>query len=155
VDSAADHRRDERPRPFFLARLGELLAYARHEARLNQRTEDGATRRAYLERSAARGNPASIAALRGPEYPEELEYLLGWAQQLLGRSGVGMDGAAPLGYSTVADWSRLAGIDIEPHEVDALMALDAVMRHPAEDEPEKDAEPAPIPVWPKRKVTDV
>jgi len=66
-----------------------------------------------------------------------------------------MDGAAPLGYSTVADWSRLAGIDIEPHEVDALMALDAVMRHPAEDEPEKDAEPAPIPVWPKRKVTDV
>lgn len=76
-----------------------------------------------------------MAALDGPECPESLEYLLGWTYQLYGRSGVGMDGVAPLSYATVAEWARLMGVTVRPTEIEALMLLDAVMRHPGEDEP--------------------
>lgn len=42
----------------------------------------------------------------------------------------------PLSYTTIRDWSRLKGIDVEPHEVMALIALDAAMLYPGD--PEKD-----------------
>lgn len=72
-----------------------------------------------------------------PEYPEELDYLLGWARALHGRSGISEVGVAPLSYAEVDAFARRMRTDIEPYEVDALMALDAAMRHPGEDEPEK------------------
>lgn len=72
-----------------------------------------------------------------PEYPEELDYLLGWARALHGRSGISEAGIAPLSYIEVDAFARRTRTDIEPYEVDALMALDAAMRHPGEDEPEK------------------
>ena len=41
-----------------------------------------------------------------------------------------MDGVSPLSYSTIADWARLTGRGLAPVEVEALIALDSVLRHP-------------------------
>lgn len=71
---------------------------------------------------------SAIAQLEGPAYPACLGYLLDWAHELLGRSGVGMNGFAPLTYSTIRDWSVLTDRAIAPHEVHALMVLDRAMR---------------------------
>jgi hypothetical protein len=92
--------------------------------------------RVHLEQLAARGHAQSIAWLLGPDYPPELDYLRSWVRELHGRSGVGMSGLSPLTYSTIADWARLKGFVPEPHEVDALIALDAVMLYPGKREEE-------------------
>lgn len=111
-----------------------MIAYVRREAWLNERVE-GSPRRQHFAVVAKR-NPEVRALLEGPDCPESLEYLYEWATALCGRSGVGMDGYAPLSYSTVAAWADLMGIAVEPQEVEGLMMLDAVIRHPGE--PEKD-----------------
>ena len=103
------------------------MDYARHEAEMRQSADDGADTRAHLEAAARKGSAEAIAALRGPEFPEELEYLWGWVMELHGRSGVGMAGLAPLTYSTIAAWSELTGAEPGPLDVEALMALDAVL----------------------------
>jgi hypothetical protein len=72
----------------------------------------------------------AAAALQGPEYPEHLLYLVGWMRSLVGRSGVGVSGAAPLSYREVLAWSALTGNSPSPWDVDALMVLDSVYRHP-------------------------
>lgn len=38
----------------------------------------------------------------------------------------------PLSYTTIADWARLKDVDVEPHEVGALIALDSAMLHPGD-----------------------
>ncbi len=94
----------------------------------------GKSQRSHLEGLAVKGHAKAIEALQGPEYPPELHYLRMWAAELHGKSGVGMNGLNPLTYTTVADWSRLKGVKPEPHEVEALLTLDAVMLFPGEAE---------------------
>lgn len=65
-----------------------------------------------------------------PVVPDCLSYLLDWLDMLHGRSGIGMTGIVPLTYTTIADWSRLTGTAVAPHEVHALLVLDAVRCHP-------------------------
>lgn len=96
---------------------------------------EGSPRREHFAVVAKR-NPEVRALLNGPDCPESLEYLYEWATALCGRSGVGMDGYAPLSYTTIVAWSRLMGITVEPHEAEALIAIDGALRHPGE--PEKD-----------------
>lgn len=79
---------------------------------------------------AARGNAGAIAALAGPEIPEEFAYLRDWTFELVGRSGVGMGGAAPLSYTTVRDWALLTHRRPSAWEVEVLIRLDAVVRNP-------------------------
>lgn len=105
-----------------------------HEARLATTGEDGVTRRSHLEVAASRGNAKAIAALEGPPYPEPLRYLHGWAMELVGRSGADMNGLAPISYGTIADWARLTGRAPAPHEIRALLRLDAAMRRPDPEE---------------------
>lgn len=62
--------------------------------------------------------------------PDELRYLYNWARELYGRSGVGMGGMNPLAYSTLESWGRLTGRRPSPLEVEALLALDSVLRDP-------------------------
>lgn len=100
---------------------------------MDQRGEDGATRRAHLEAAATKGSQTAINALEPPSYPSALGYLLEWAYALFGRSGVGMSGLAPLGYGTIESWARLRGEDPTPMEVVALMELDGVFRDPDAD----------------------
>lgn len=88
------------------------------------------SRRVHYEKAAERGSAGAIAALQGPDYPLELRYLYEWAAHLVGRSGVGMAGYAPLSYGTIRDWMDLTGTMVYSHEVDALIQLDAVMRNP-------------------------
>lgn len=47
--------------------------------------------------------------------------------ELYARSGIGMNGVAPLSYTTIADWAQLTGRCPTLMEVDALVELDAVM----------------------------
>lgn len=84
-----------------------------------------------MELSAARGSAFAIRELEGPEVPECVEYLWDWAVELFGRSGVSMTGAAPLAYSTIAQWAALTGRSVTPLEVEALIRLDAAMLAPA------------------------
>lgn len=96
------------------------------------------TQRSHFEMGIPKGNPRSIAALQGgPEMPEALRYLYDWARDLHGRSGIGPHGLNPLTYTTIADWSRLTGTTVYPHEVQALLALDAVMLHPPKPKDER------------------
>jgi len=60
-------------------------------------------------------------------------------------------GLAPLSYPALAAWARLMDVALEPHEAEALMVLDAVMRCPGESEPAEPEERPSVPVWPTRK----
>lgn len=83
-----------------------------------------------MEIAAKRGVKRAIEKLEGPPFPDVLMYLYDWIGELYGRSGAGMAGVNPLTYGTIADWARLTGRDLQPHEVHALITLDAVLRHP-------------------------
>ena len=106
-----------------------MIAFCRHEAKLAQRT-DGVTLRAHLVARAAKGNAFAIRELDGPPFPAALTHLYEWANELHGRSGVGMGGIAPLTYTTLLDWCTLTGRAVAPHEVAALLALDSAMMPP-------------------------
>lgn len=125
----------------------------RHEARLNARQKDGATLRDHLK-AAAHRSEAARRALEGPECPEALEYLLGYAYEMHGRSGLSEAGVAPLGYATLAAWAGFRGVTLEWWEVETLLRVDAELRHPGEDEPAEAEEAPPVPVWPTRKMAD-
>jgi len=129
------------------------VEYARHQAQLNERQKDGSSARDHLEAAAAKGSRRAQKELDGPEYPDALDYLYGWAMELVGRSGVGMEGLSPLTYTTLADWARLTGREPEPFEIEALLYLDAVIRHTEtrekKEEPPAQREQA---AWPARRV---
>lgn len=129
------------------------MEYARHEAEMNAPGEDGVSLRSHLEEKRRRGLPCpELDSV--PECPEELAHLYGFAIELIGRSGVGMSGFAPLSYSLIRDWSHLTGWTLEPCEVDAVIRLDSVMRDSAKkDEAPKLTEDAQVEIapWPQKK----
>jgi hypothetical protein len=137
------------------------MQYCEHEAKLNVRRADGSTRRDEIMHMADRGDLLAALELdEGPECPPGFEHLVDWSRELYGRSGVGMDGAAPLSFTTVRDWSALTGHSPSPWEIQALMAMDSAMRPPREDAPEKrdfrllkGGQPRKVknPRWPQRK----
>lgn len=88
------------------------------------------TARTHWEQKARQGNAEAQAMLDGPPFPWAVDYLYRWLLELFGRSGVGMDGVAPLSYTTIEAWARLTGRTVAPHDVHGLMALDGVLRHP-------------------------
>lgn len=127
----------------------------RWNARLAAKQEDGATLRDHLERSAESGSAIARAHLVEPEYPDELTYLLNWAYALVGRSGAGMAGLAPLSHAEVQAWALLTDARPEPWEIGALMELDAALRWRPDDEAEKPPPEAPREqrverAWPER-----
>jgi hypothetical protein len=134
------------------------MQYAAHEAEMNTIDKDGVRVRDHYTELARRGRQDAIEKLEGYPLPDSVSYLYDWATHMVGRSGVGMSGLAPLSYGTVRDWATLTGNDPKPHEVEALMALDSVMRGGVKKEAAK-SEPEPQPVevlaWPsKKKVED-
>lgn len=94
--------------------------------------------RKHLEFAASRGNKAAIAALEGPECPDSLRYLLALARALHGRSGVGMNGLAPLTYTTIYHYSRLMRMTLDTEDVEAVILIDGILLFPGD--PEKESE---------------
>jgi hypothetical protein len=109
----------------------------RHQGQLNKPVESGGTQREHWESAAKRGSEAARAALDGPECPESLAYLLSWARALHARSGIGMNGFAPLSWTTLDAWARWTGNVPDREDVDALFVIDSVMLFP---DPPKEAE---------------
>ena len=135
------------------------MAHVAHQARLDQPNEAGERARPYLEARAervarARGLDSleyaeARAALDGPGPPEAIRYLLEWSDDLYGRSGVGMNGLAPLTWESLDAWARRKNVDVLPHECDALMALDSLRRHPPVESAPAET-PRPAPPWPEK-----
>lgn len=97
---------------------------------MRERGDDGVPRVQHLEAAAKRGSVHAIKALTPPPFPDALGYLYGWALALVGRSGASMEGPAPLSYATIDAWARLTDEAPSPEDVNALLVLDTVMRHP-------------------------
>jgi hypothetical protein len=100
----------------------------------NPSKPDLGTIRAHLEQAARMGNEAARKSLEGPECPEELNYLVSWTYELYGRSGITSDFGsmiiAPLSHRELESWQRNTGNSLESWEVQAILELDAALRHP-------------------------
>lgn len=108
------------------------MEYARHDARMRQPADkEGkvSTRRA-LEATAARGVVSAIKLLEGPPFPDSLEYLWDHFQQLDRMRPEGMAGLAALTPPVILAARELFDWQLEPHEVEAIAALDLVTRFP-------------------------
>lgn len=88
----------------------------------------------HLERAAAGGSAWARSQLAEPPCPAPVAHLKDWAYELVGRSGAGMTGLAPLSYQELAAWAHVTGRHVTPLEVLGLMALDRVIRHPPDAE---------------------
>jgi hypothetical protein len=106
-------------------------------------------RRAHLEEAAARGNPHAIAALAGPEFPEALHYLWERFERLDAMREAGFHGPARFSPPFLDAAGRLLGWRLAPHEVEALMLLDAVTLYP--EPPAHEPEARVEALWPERK----
>jgi len=95
---------------------------------------DGAAQRAHWELAAKRGSAEALARLHAPPYPEPLRYLHHWFGELAAARGEGMSGPAPLTHQDIAAWASLTHCDPAPHEVRALLALDAAWRAALRDD---------------------
>lgn len=104
---------------------------------------DGTRRRDTLEASARHGNEIAIRELELVEYPDCIDYLIGWARELLGRSGSDMNGLSPLSYASIREWSRSSGRVLSRLEEHGLFALDAALRYRVPVEPKAAKEGAP------------
>lgn len=119
------------------------MEYAAHEAFLDSHIRDskgksmGTQRENYVV--AARSSMPAVKARalkaldHGPEKPSSVAYLYDWSRNLFGKSGLGEAGFAPLTYTTVKHWADLTGNEPEPHEVEVLFWLDAIMLNPPKD----------------------
>lgn len=102
---------------------------------LNRRREDGTRERDHWVVLAERGDRKAVARLEPPEVAPAFEYLRTWLYEVHGRSGVGMNGLAPLTWTTLRHWREETGTTVRPDEARALMRLDAILLHPDPDRP--------------------
>jgi hypothetical protein len=98
-------------------------------------SEDPTPQRVHLETLAKRCRDAGRPV--HPEcrvldivVPEPLEYLWDWFRELARTRRASMAGIEPLGYADVDAWARLTDRNPAPEEVEALLTLDVVTRHP-------------------------
>jgi hypothetical protein len=114
------------------------MAFMAHHARARRPADTAETaRRAMLAKrgdSRFAGSRASVSTEPVLDYPHEVHHLREWVIELHGRSGATEGAPNQLTYSTVRDWARLTGRRPLPHEVHALLELDAVLCHPGEAE---------------------
>lgn len=112
-----------------------MLAYAAHEGRMRAPAdkEGRVSARAALETMLERGGRAAEVAaqeLAGPEVPEPLAYLWDWFVEMDRTRTSGVNGPDPLTYPIIESWSRLTGRSPSPLEVETILFLDVVVRHP-------------------------
>lgn len=109
-----------------------MLAFAAHESRMRQPAGKDAkiSVRVALEAAAARGVESAAKALEGPPFPDALGYLWDWWNELDRGRSIGMNGPDPITYPLIESWARLMGREPSPADVDLLLSIDVVMRHP-------------------------
>lgn len=97
----------------------------------------------------------AIDALEGPPFPEALLHLWEVFQYLDAMRAVGFNGPERFTPTHIRDGMELFGWTLAPHEIEALVLLDAVILHPKETKEEKkgegEAKPAVQLPWPTRK----
>lgn len=121
--------------------LAALVDHVAHQARLDRPQGDDpvlGTVRQNLEVLAGRGDAEAAAALRGPEYPDEIDYLYGWALELHRARPTGPNGASYHTYPDIYAWAQLSGRSPTPEEVDGLLELGAVMLTPPDVKSKRD-----------------
>lgn len=109
-----------------------MIVYARHQVEMNRVESDGVLWRERLAASAKTGNPEAIEALRERPFPDPIAYLWHWVLEI--RRGLGMDGFT---WQALTGWSRFTKHRPQPHEVEALFAIDAAMRETTTPEQQK------------------
>jgi hypothetical protein len=109
-----------------------MLAFIAHEARMRLPAdkEGKVTTRVALEAAAARGVESAIKALQPPPFPEAMEYLHDWFMELDRTRTSGFNGPDPITYPIIESWARLMGRSPSPADVEMLLQMDLVMRHP-------------------------
>lgn len=73
---------------------------------------------------------AKLDSIRGPDWPESLDYLRGWFYELHRTRGFDMNGPVAFSYPMIDSWARLTGRSPDAREVEALFALDLAYRFP-------------------------
>lgn len=110
-----------------------MLAFVAYEARMRAPADKEGTvsMRRALEATAARPGGASAAkALVAPPFPEAMDYLWEWFLELDRTRTSGFTGPDPLTYPIIESWARLMDRAPSPADVELLLQMDLVMRHP-------------------------
>ncbi len=126
---------NERSHWFFRDGVADAVEYLQYEARLQKKTA-GSADADHLDVAARKGVGVAQELLDAiPEYPQWVEYLIEWARQLFGRSGIGFGGAMPLSPTVLKDWAEMKGVaPLHPLEFEALLELEMAL-HYNEEEP--------------------
>lgn len=116
------------------------MQVAAHEARMRAPDKQGNATRLHYQGIANRvalvhGEESpqykkALQNLEGPEIPEQLAYLWLWFLELDRTRTHGMNGPDPITYPMIDAWARLTQRTPDAIEVDALLLLDVVSRHP-------------------------
>lgn len=109
-----------------------MLAFVAHESRMRAPADkEGKTSvRTALEAAAARGVESAIKALRPPPFPEAMDYLWDWFMELDRTRTSGFNGPDPITYPIIESWARLMDRSPSSADVELLLQMDLVMRHP-------------------------
>ena len=73
-----------------------------------------------LEKTSKKKQPGLIP----PPFPDILNYIWSWYNELAGARGSGGFGPLPIAFAEIYAWSRLMGIDISPWEVVLIRKID-------------------------------
>ena len=90
------------------------------------------SQRQHLEIAARAGNAEAIALLKEPPLPYCLEYLWQRYMVLHNTRSYTEFGMLPVTGDSVQAWSKLLDWRMKPHEIEALIAIDAAYRNPEE-----------------------
>lgn len=97
---------------------------------MRQPLKDGTTPGQHLEGLAERGHKKALEKLEGPPFPEALEYLWEWFQDLDDSRHATPEGPEPLTYQEILAWAQLTDNKPRPEEVRALRLLDKAYLNP-------------------------
>lgn len=116
---------------------------------------------AHWERSARRGNSDAIAKLTPPPFPDAVDYLYDWFNELSARRPLAMHGVSPITHEGIKAWRENMDLHPEPHEVEAILRMDTVWRNALREDdevaPAASAENGPVRItgsdrpWPAKK----
>lgn len=107
----------------FGAKTQALSNAVRYHIRYNSQDENGETR---AERNA-RFDRADLTPPE-PEVPWQFEHVWSWFWEISGQRASGVDGAGPIAWRDIADWSRLTGNELQPEELRMLIDMDVAFR---------------------------